>query len=249
MPKADEYDVGVYEGYLVSSLKRYLPHIRKWYDEYYEHTFQDTGAYEITGKDVPPGLYARFSISSNNSAIKGVQAFTFVSISALNLPSAKGGVRNMVRAIIGPDWYELDDMVVRIKIGLVNTNNAAPFIVIMPTSYLDKLPKGSYRWISEMEYAEIQMNILPKSLLHRCINKGGMPERKEEFYRFKGNKGDWRVVEKEAVIEVVNDPLDKTLKIGYNIGMERTKGLISRLKTKVLTKPLISEQGEQDEPN
>jgi hypothetical protein len=167
MKEITELDRGVFEDALLSQVDKYIPFVKEWYKQYHEHIFYAVGAFpmEPLGDLQPPeGLMYRFNISEMHSAIKGLQAFPFVSVSDMVLPRANGCVRNMVKDILGTTWYDYIDMYLIVKQGLVHTNNARTFIAFVSPEFFDKLPRGFYMWISEQEVISLSHKVVPHNV-------------------------------------------------------------------------------------
>jgi hypothetical protein len=144
----------VYEDYFLHALDPYLPYADEWYANYSEHSFEHLGSYQIA--EAPNGLMYRFNNNPKTSTVKGLQAFVFISISALNLPPARGGVRNMVSIIFKErQWLQYKDFRLALRQSLTSTSNSGMFVIIIPETVYQTLPIGRFVWVS----AE-QMNLL-----------------------------------------------------------------------------------------
>jgi hypothetical protein len=173
---ATDMDIALFEEELFSRIDPYVPYIKLWYDKYYDHIFDGVGSFDcpsLTNKngeviEAPSRLMYRFNMSEQHSAIKGLQAFPFVQISCLNLPKATGGVRNMVSRIVGNGWYDYGDIFFILKQSLVNTANAQMFLAFITPDMYDKLPRGSYVWLTEQEIMSIYNKVVPESVKRKA---------------------------------------------------------------------------------
>jgi hypothetical protein len=167
----------LFEEELLRRIDNYIPFIKAWYDNYYNHIFDGVGSFDMqpltledgTVMEPPKGLMYRFSMSENHSAIKGLQAFPFVQLSVLDLPRAMGGVRNLTETILGRGWYDYGEVLMHLKQALVNTSNAQMFIAFITPKFFDKLPKGHYFWFTEQEICAVYNKIVPDTLKDKAL--------------------------------------------------------------------------------
>lgn len=160
----------VYEYVLKEKLVPFLDGARKWYATRGERLYPQTGIYDVE----PYGLTVRVHKTPKHSTIMGVQSFPFVSVSMLQMPKCPGGVRMLVRRLVG-DGMTIDEFTVFAKQNLTSTNQAALFLALILTSELQSSSTGRWMYFNQDELLDLSAGIVTDEVRVKAMkyaNKG-----------------------------------------------------------------------------
>lgn len=171
MKDSSEYDDPIWEYTLVSRLTPYIEAVRKWWQDYDKLDLRSTCVYPIEGEDVPPGLMARLTSTPARSPVKGVQAFTFVPTSYLNMSGIAGGCIKMVERVCAKG-LKIQEFTVIEKHSLPSTYHRGQILIMVPTKVLEDIESlGRYVFVTKSEALTMLHGEVPVSMTYKLSGK------------------------------------------------------------------------------
>jgi hypothetical protein len=149
-------------------LEPYIPAVRDWWSHVVDHTFDNTGVFDIDG---PPGLCVRFTRTAVRSPIKGVQAFPFVYTGYLQLTNIQGGALKMIERVCHAG-LSIEEFTIIEKHNLPSTMQKGQFVAFIPTVVLEEIQfLGQWLYFTHDEMIALCRGIIPESVKQKALLK------------------------------------------------------------------------------
>lgn len=170
MQDIEKYDDPIWEYILNSKLVKYVPHVRKFWENIQNVEITGTGVYPVTGDDVPPGLMYRVTNTPVRSPIKHVQVFPFVPVVYLQLANVSGGASRMVSKVCADDRFKIEEFVIVEKSNLPSTYHQGQFVAFVPEDILSGArDAGKWVYMTTDEMRSVCQGNVPFSVRGKLI--------------------------------------------------------------------------------
>jgi hypothetical protein len=163
-------DDPIWEYVLLDSLKKYIPKVREWWNDYETMDIQETGVVELDSS--LPGLMARFTRAASRSPVKGIQAFPFIPTAFLQLRNIQGGANKMVERIASRG-LSIDEFLIVCKSNCPSTYYGGQIICFIPKRIFEEREFGKWIYFTRSQLQEIAryVNSYSKLLQDKIIAK------------------------------------------------------------------------------